>query len=121
MVKISLIFSVCVPGIIGKNCEIDIDECESSPCKHGTCHDEVNISLIFMFSSILASIESYNISDINIFIDQTFHNIARTHEQTTLCGLYHRRNILFLMRISKKCQASCFSRSTWEIFSLCRI
>lgn len=34
-------FSVCVPGIIGENCEIDIDECASSPCLHGVCHDEV--------------------------------------------------------------------------------
>ena len=28
---------------IGKNCEIDIDECASNPCQHGaTCEDAVN-------------------------------------------------------------------------------
>ncbi|KAL9889128.1 cell polarity complex component crumbs isoform 1-T1 [Glossina fuscipes fuscipes] len=33
---------VCVPGVIGKNCEININECESSPCsKHGTCNDGI--------------------------------------------------------------------------------
>lgn len=25
----------CDPGYSGQNCTIDIDECESSPCKHG--------------------------------------------------------------------------------------
>ncbi|KAH8334832.1 hypothetical protein KR067_012180, partial [Drosophila pandora] len=31
---------VCVQGITGKNCEININECESNPCsKHGNCND----------------------------------------------------------------------------------
>lgn len=45
---------MCVPGIIGRNREIDIDECESSPCnrcKHETCHDEVRYFFIFSFQS----------------------------------------------------------------------
>lgn len=42
---------VCVPGIMGKNCEININECESNPCKHGTCIDGVSIWKIF-FSSL---------------------------------------------------------------------
>ncbi|XP_023158448.1 protein crumbs isoform X2 [Ceratitis capitata] len=33
---------VCVPGIMGKNCEININECETNPCgKHGTCNDGI--------------------------------------------------------------------------------
>ncbi|XP_016036029.2 protein crumbs isoform X1 [Drosophila simulans] len=33
---------VCVPGIIGKNCEININECDSNPCsKHGNCNDGI--------------------------------------------------------------------------------
>lgn len=32
---------ICVPGITGKNCEININECESSPCKFGNCVDGV--------------------------------------------------------------------------------
>jgi hypothetical protein len=32
----------CAPGYTGTNCEYDIDECESSPCVHGACQDQVN-------------------------------------------------------------------------------
>ncbi|XP_037922140.1 protein crumbs isoform X2 [Hermetia illucens] len=33
---------VCVPGITGKNCETNINECDSNPCsKYGTCNDGV--------------------------------------------------------------------------------
>ncbi|XP_055854363.1 protein crumbs isoform X1 [Episyrphus balteatus] len=33
---------ICVPGIMGKNCDININECESNPCsKHGTCVDGI--------------------------------------------------------------------------------
>lgn len=32
---------LCVPGITGDNCEININECESSPCKWGNCVDKV--------------------------------------------------------------------------------
>lgn len=34
---------VCVPGITGKNCETNINECDSNPCsKYGTCNDGVS-------------------------------------------------------------------------------
>ena len=32
----------CNPGYSGDNCEINIDECASDPCVHGTCVDLVN-------------------------------------------------------------------------------
>ncbi len=32
----------CDPGWTGTNCEIDIDECASSPCTHGECVDQIN-------------------------------------------------------------------------------
>ncbi len=32
----------CDPGFTGVNCDIDIDECESSPCINGVCEDRVN-------------------------------------------------------------------------------
>ncbi|XP_046970634.1 protein crumbs isoform X1 [Vanessa cardui] len=32
---------VCVAGTTGPRCEINIDECASSPCKHGKCVDAV--------------------------------------------------------------------------------
>lgn len=33
----------CRPGYTGKNCNHNVDECLSGPCKHGaTCHDLVN-------------------------------------------------------------------------------
>lgn len=31
-----------MPGYTGKNCHIEIDECESQPCINGNCVDEVN-------------------------------------------------------------------------------
>lgn len=33
-------------GIVGKNCETNINECDSNPCsKHGTCVDGVSTQL----------------------------------------------------------------------------
>ncbi|XP_046739798.1 protein crumbs-like isoform X2 [Diprion similis] len=32
---------ICVSGVIGKNCEININECESNPCVSGTCMDRI--------------------------------------------------------------------------------
>ncbi|XP_066252818.1 protein crumbs [Euwallacea similis] len=32
---------LCVPGVTGANCEININECESSPCQYGTCTDKI--------------------------------------------------------------------------------
>nr|CAH7754904.1 unnamed protein product [Callosobruchus chinensis] len=32
---------VCVPGVTGKNCETNINECDSNPCHYGTCTDKI--------------------------------------------------------------------------------
>ncbi|KAI5707881.1 hypothetical protein M8J77_011733 [Diaphorina citri] len=32
---------LCVPGTAGSNCEININECESNPCRWGSCTDKV--------------------------------------------------------------------------------
>ncbi|XP_053602020.1 protein crumbs [Plodia interpunctella] len=32
---------VCVPGTVGARCEVNIDECASSPCAHGKCVDDI--------------------------------------------------------------------------------
>lgn len=32
----------CIDGIIGSNCEINMDECLSSPCIRGVCVDGIN-------------------------------------------------------------------------------
>ncbi|EEZ98818.2 protein crumbs [Tribolium castaneum] len=32
---------LCVDGVTGENCEIDINECESNPCFEGTCVDKI--------------------------------------------------------------------------------
>ncbi|XP_016838846.1 protein crumbs isoform X2 [Nasonia vitripennis] len=32
---------ICVPGVIGKNCETNINECESNPCFEGVCMDRI--------------------------------------------------------------------------------
>ena len=32
----------CPPGFTGKSCQVDVNECESSPCQHGSCSDLVS-------------------------------------------------------------------------------
>lgn len=32
---------VCVPGITGENCEINVNECDPEPCVHGSCKDVI--------------------------------------------------------------------------------
>ncbi|XP_075227942.1 cell polarity complex component crumbs isoform X2 [Lycorma delicatula] len=33
---------ICVPGITGDNCQTNINECESGPCRYGLCVDDIN-------------------------------------------------------------------------------
>ncbi|KAK9511458.1 hypothetical protein O3M35_000110 [Rhynocoris fuscipes] len=33
---------VCMSGVTGANCEININECESSPCRYGLCVDHID-------------------------------------------------------------------------------
>lgn len=95
LIKIEFV-TVCVPGIIGRNCEIDIDECESNPCQHGTCHDEVNRIAILNISFSLTFLNKISF----ILSSNKSRNM-----QTTLCGIYRRRNVL-LFSLRKRCQAS---------------
>lgn len=44
---------ICIPGIIGLNCEQNVNECESNPCIHGACHDEVTIADDIFINEIL--------------------------------------------------------------------
>ncbi|XP_012286967.1 protein crumbs isoform X2 [Orussus abietinus] len=32
---------LCVQGVTGKNCEVNVNECESNPCQAGTCMDRI--------------------------------------------------------------------------------
>ncbi|KAK2581667.1 hypothetical protein KPH14_002164 [Odynerus spinipes] len=32
---------LCVQGVMGKNCEVNINECESNPCQAGSCVDRI--------------------------------------------------------------------------------
>lgn len=32
---------ICVHGVVGKDCEVNINECENSPCHGGTCIDKI--------------------------------------------------------------------------------
>jgi hypothetical protein len=32
----------CLPGFIGQMCEINVDDCQSQPCKYGRCIDNIN-------------------------------------------------------------------------------
>ncbi|CAG9817889.1 unnamed protein product [Phaedon cochleariae] len=32
---------LCVPGVTGQNCEVNVNECESNPCFYGTCVDKI--------------------------------------------------------------------------------
>lgn len=41
--KINMFLCTCVPGFKGVTCEININECASSPCLNkGTCIDGIN-------------------------------------------------------------------------------
>lgn len=31
----------CLDGFIGAHCELNVDECEENPCKHGRCIDGI--------------------------------------------------------------------------------
>ena len=36
-------FCTCLPGYAGKNCTIDINNCDPNPCKNnGTCYDLID-------------------------------------------------------------------------------
>uniref|UniRef100_A0A0B7ADF8 EGF-like domain-containing protein n=1 Tax=Arion vulgaris TaxID=1028688 RepID=A0A0B7ADF8_9EUPU len=32
----------CLPGLTGTHCEVDVNDCDPSPCSHGTCVDKQN-------------------------------------------------------------------------------
>lgn len=32
---------LCVTGVTGANCQININECDSNPCQFGTCTDKI--------------------------------------------------------------------------------
>lgn len=59
---------LCPAGIIGKACEIDIDECASQPCLHGTCHDEVCFGIFHLFFVLFIKM-TYIIHTINVLLN----------------------------------------------------
>lgn len=61
---ITLWYSYILCFCIGKNCEEDINECESSPCKNsGICLERSNITLY----------QSKAIGSLNISLPEIFH------------------------------------------------
>ncbi len=43
IVKVNDYRCLCAAGFTGKNCEVDINECETNPClNNGTCTDGFN-------------------------------------------------------------------------------
>ncbi|XP_072227644.1 protein crumbs homolog 2a [Leuresthes tenuis] len=54
----------CQPGFAGENCSVNIDECESEPCKNGgTCEDEINGYTCICSDGFLGELCELNINE----------------------------------------------------------